>query len=77
MALPAWSSHRQGRKLHSQHRGVAKQRNKQTKKQDLSAKLVFFFLFCLFAIYWAAPVAYGGSQVRESEHARATATQDP
>ena len=26
-------------------------------------KLSFFF-FCLFAISWAAPVAYGGSQVR-------------
>ena len=23
-----------------------------------------FFFFCLFAISWAAPVAYGGSQAR-------------
>ena len=38
---------------------------------------LFIYFFCLFAISWAPPVAYGGSQVRESEHARATATQDP
>ena len=25
---------------------------------------IFFFFFCLFAISWAAPVAYGGSQAR-------------
>ena len=24
----------------------------------------FFFSFCLFAISWAAPMAYGGSQAR-------------
>ena len=24
----------------------------------------FFFFFCLFAISWAAPAAYGGSQAR-------------
>ena len=29
--------------------------------QDL---LFFFFLFCLFAISWAAPAAYGGTQAR-------------
>ena len=26
--------------------------------------LFFFFFFCVFAISWAAPVAYGGSQAR-------------
>ena len=25
---------------------------------------IFFFFFCLFAISWAAPAAYGGSQAR-------------
>ena len=25
---------------------------------------LFCFVFCLFAISWAAPVAYGGSQAR-------------
>ena len=25
---------------------------------------LFFFFFCLFAISWAAPTAYGGSQAR-------------
>ena len=25
---------------------------------------LFIYLFCLFAISWAAPVAYGGSQAR-------------
>ena len=25
---------------------------------------LFFFFFCLFAISWAAPAAYGGSQAR-------------
>ena len=49
----------------------------------------FFFVFCLFvvvvvvAISWAAPAAYGGSQVRgrirpvAAGYARATATRDP
>jgi len=38
-----------------------------------------FFFFCLFAISWAAPVAYGGSQARGLIRAvaRATATLDP
>ena len=26
--------------------------------------VLFFFFFCLFAISWAAPAAYGGSQAR-------------
>ena len=26
------------------------------------SKTEFFFFFCLFAISWAAPMAYGGSQ---------------
>ena len=25
---------------------------------------LFFYFFCLFAISWAAPAAYGGSQAR-------------
>ena len=25
---------------------------------------LFFVCFCLFAIFWATPVAYGGSQAR-------------
>ena len=24
--------------------------------------ILFYFIFCLFAISWAAPLAYGGSQ---------------
>jgi len=28
------------------------------------AHFSFFFFFCLFAISWAAPTAYGGSQAR-------------
>ena len=28
--------------------------------------IAFFFFFCLFAISWAAPVAYGGSRARGS-----------
>ena len=31
-----------------------------------------FFFFCLFAISWAAPVAYGGSQARGLIGAAAT-----
>ena len=27
-------------------------------------KIIFFSFFCLFAISWAAPVAYGGLQAR-------------
>ena len=27
-------------------------------------KYLFIYLFCLFAISWAAPAAYGGSQAR-------------
>ena len=26
--------------------------------------MLFYFIFCLFAISWAAPAAYGGSQAR-------------
>ena len=26
--------------------------------------LSFFFFFCLFAVFWAAPAAYGDSQAR-------------
>ena len=36
-----------------------------------------FFVFCLFAISWAAPVACGGSQARGLIGVVATATQDP
>ena len=25
---------------------------------------IYFFIFCLFAISWATPAAYGGSQAR-------------
>jgi len=32
----------------------------------------FFFFFCLFAISWAAPTAYGGSQARGQIGAVAT-----
>ena len=33
--------------------------------QDIIYFILFlFFIFCLFAISWAAPVAYGGSQAR-------------
>ena len=31
---------------------------------SLGLFLSFFFFFCLFAISWAAPAAYGGSQAR-------------
>jgi len=33
---------------------------------------LFFVLFCLFAISWAAPAAYGGSQARDLIGAIAT-----
>ena len=33
---------------------------------------VNFFFFCLFAISWAAPMAYGGSQARSQIGAVAT-----
>ena len=52
-----------------------------THRQLCSGCLIFFF-FCLFAIYWAAPVAYVGSQARgrigdvPASLARATATWD-
>ena len=34
-------------------------------KQGVSILFIlFYFFFCLFAISWAAPAAYGGSQAR-------------
>ena len=37
----------------------------QSKLSHLYYYFLFFsFLFCLFAISWAAPAAYGGSQAR-------------
>ena len=33
---------------------------------------LFIYFFCLFAISWAAPVAYGGSQARGPVRAVAT-----
>ena len=44
---------------------------------------LLFFFFCLFAISWAAPAAYGGSQARGligaelPAYTRAAATWDP
>ena len=44
---------------------------------------LFFLFFCLFAISWAAPTAYGGSQASGlmelwlPAYTRATAMQDP
>ena len=52
-------------------------------KHFLNLFIKFFFFFGLFAISWAAPMAYGGSQARgligavATGLARATATQDP
>ena len=37
-----------------------------------SNSIFFFFFFCLFAISWAAPAAYGGSQARGRIGALAT-----
>ena len=50
---------------------------------EMMFQLANFFFFCLFAISWAAPAAYGGSQATgqieavATGHARTTATQDP
>ena len=38
----------------------------------MDIKGYFFFFFCLFAISWAAPAAYGGSQARGPIEAIAT-----
>ena len=41
-------------------------------EKELIFFFFFFFFFCLFAISWAAPVAYGGSQARGQSGAAAT-----
>ena len=40
--------------------------------QEFVVFYLFIFIFCLFAISWAAPVAYGGSQARSQMGAVAT-----
>ena len=41
-----------------------KKKKRKEKKKEVMLFVFFAFFFCLFAISWAAPATYGGSQAR-------------